>query len=253
MSLQEPIAVEVCTSLEDMRACMKLQRAIWNDADEDVIPASLFVVANKIGGQVLLARAGAEPVGFSLAFPGFHGPVRYLYSHMAGVVREYQNRGVGRLIKMRQRDLALAREIQFIEWTFDPLEVRNAFFNIARLGAIVRRFHENLYGVTSSPLHGGLPTDRFVAEWKLDARRVADALEGREPVAGREAREIVVPAELGEWKRGESARAAKFQAELRGQFQSLFAQGFVVTAFTREERGGIYKLEPGASSDDGSR
>jgi predicted GNAT superfamily acetyltransferase len=253
MSLQEPIAVDVCTSLEDMRTCMMLQRAIWNDADEDVIPASLFVVANKIGGQVLLARAAAEPVGFSLAFPGFHGRVRYLHSHIAGVVREYQNRGVGRLIKTKQRELALAREIHLIEWTFDPLEVRNAFFNIVRLGAIVRRFHANLYGVTSSPLHRGLPTDRFVAEWQLDAARVADALEGREPVAGKEAREIVVPAELGEWKRGGSARAAEFQVDLREQFQSLFAQGFVVTAVTREERGGIYKLEPGASVDDGSR
>lgn len=253
MSSQYPISVDVCSSLEDMRACVRLQRAIWHDADEDVIPASLFVMTNKIGGQVLIARAVSEAVGFSLAFPGFHGQVRYLHSHMAGVVPECQNHGVGRLIKTKQRELALAQGIGLIEWTFDPLEVRNAFFNIARLGAIVRRFHANLYGVTSSPLHRGLPTDRFVAEWQLDAARVTKALEGHEPVAGKDAREIVVPAELEEWKRDGSARAAEFQSELREQFQSLFANGFVVTAFTREERGGIYKLEPGASSDDGSR
>ena len=78
-----------------------------------------------------------------------------------------------------QRDDALARGIQLIEWTFDPMELKNAFFNIERLGAIVRRYAENQYGITASPLHGGLPTDRCYAEWWIDSPRVRAVLAGQ--------------------------------------------------------------------------
>lgn len=250
MESGKKISVDVCTSLEEIRECVKLQRAIWNDAAEDLIPASLFVVANKIGGQVLLTKAGNEAVGFSLAFPGFHGAIRYLHSHIAGVAPQFQNQGAGRQIKLKQRELALEAGIDLLEWTFDPLEVRNAYFNIVRLGAIVRRFHANLYGVTTSPLHGGLPTDRFVAEWHLDSARVRNALAGKPQAVPESAIEVAVPAELEEWKRNGSALAAKTQAELREEFRARFAQGFAVTGFKIEERRGIYTLEPAANCDD---
>ncbi len=90
---------------------------------------------------------------------------------MLGVVDDYRNAGVGRRLKLAQREEALARGIDLVEWTFDPLEIKNAFFNIERLGAIVRRYVQNQYGITASPLHGGLPTDRCVAEWWLRSPR----------------------------------------------------------------------------------
>ena len=94
--------------------------------------------------------------------------------------------GVGRTLKLTQRDDALRRGIELIEWTFDPLEIKNAFFNMERLGAIVRRYVPNQYGTTSSPLHGGLPTDRCIAEWWISSPRVKAILAGqpfeREPV-----------------------------------------------------------------------
>ena len=105
-------------------------------------------------------------IAFCLAIPGLKPDGKpYLHSHMLGVLAEYRNHGVGRQLKLQQRDDALARGIDLIEWTFDPLEIKNAYFNVERLGAIVRRYLRNQYGASSSPLHGGLPTDRLVAEW----------------------------------------------------------------------------------------
>ncbi len=95
-----------------------------------------------------------------------------MHSHMMGVLPEYQNQGIGHALKMRQKEDALARGIDLIEWTFDPLDMKNAYFNVERLGAIVRRYVRNQYGVSSSMLHGGLPTDRCVAEWWIAKDRV---------------------------------------------------------------------------------
>jgi len=158
--------------LEDFERCIELERRVWGGADIDVVPLPIFVVSAEVGGQVLGAYAGREMVGFTLAMPGVRRGKPFLHSHMTAVVPEYQNRGVGRLLKLAQREEAIARGIPLVEWTFDPLELRNAYFNVERLGAIVRRFLPNCYGVTSSPLHGGLPTDRLVAEWWLRAPRV---------------------------------------------------------------------------------
>src|SRR5205085_1868843 len=111
--------------------------------------------------------------GFCFAIPGIKSAIKsgdkpgdkpggqpYLHSHMLGVLPEYHNARIGRRLKLRQREEALSRGIALIEWTFDPLELKNAFLNIQRLGAIVRHYYPNQYGTTSSPLHGGLPTDR---------------------------------------------------------------------------------------------
>ena len=238
------ISIEVCTTLGEIRECVNLQRTIWNDPDEDLIPSSLFVVAKKIGGQVMLARDGAKAVGFALAFPAFRDELRYLHSHIVGVVPEYQNRGLGRQIKVKQRELALGVQIPLMEWTFDPLAVRNAYFNLVRLGAVIRRFHSNLYGVTASPLHGGLPTDRLVAEWRLSSGRVERALAGAAPMLAPDAIKIVVPGEMEEWKIAAPARAMEVQSRLRMEFEERFAQGFAVTGFRMQGRNGVYLLEP---------
>ena len=98
---------------------------------------------------------------------------------MLGVLPEYRDAGVGRMLKLEQREDALARGIELIEWTFDPLEIKNAYFNMERLGAIVRRYVRNQYGTTTSHLHGGLPTDRCIAEWWIASRRVKAILDGQ--------------------------------------------------------------------------
>src|SRR4051794_13972047 len=142
----------------------------------------MFVVASKIGGQVIGAFHEENLVGFALSIPGSRNGHTYLHSHMLAVREQYRNAGLGRRLKLAQRDDAIARGFELMEWTFDPLEIKNAYLNIEKLGVIVRRYTLNQYGISSSPLQGGLPTDRCVAEWWLNSERVRDLLErGQHP------------------------------------------------------------------------
>jgi predicted GNAT superfamily acetyltransferase len=207
---------ELCTH-EELREVVALQKTIWGFEDADLLPFRMLVVATKIGGQLLGAFDGDRMIAFCLAIPGLKADgTAYLHSHMLGVLAEYRNHGVGRQLKLRQRDDALARGIDLIEWTFDPLEIKNAHFNVERLGAIVRRYLRNQYGASSSPLHGGLPTDRLVAEWWI-----------REPRTRAEVVErISVTSDIAEARTRQSAIA--------DQFESCFARGLAVIGISGE-------------------
>ncbi|MEO6912229.1 MAG: GNAT family N-acetyltransferase, partial [Edaphobacter sp.] len=169
------------TSLEHFERCVALQLAVWGYSDGDVIPSRVFLVAQRIGGQVIGAFDGDTIVGFAMALPGYRDGRSYLHSHMLAVLPEYRNAGLGRRLKLAQREDAIARGFDLMEWTFDPLEIKNAHLNIARLGAIVRRYRADFYGPSSSPLQGGLPTDRLYAEWWLRSPRVIATLRGETP------------------------------------------------------------------------
>src|SRR5438874_5942598 len=194
------IVIRKCHELDEMRACVALQKEVWNFSDAELVPLRLFVVAEKIGGQIIGAFQGDEMIGFALAVPGARGGHAYLHSQMLAVRKEYRNAGLGRSIKLFQRDDALARNFELMEWTFDPLEIKNAYLNIEKLGAISRRYNINQYGITSSPLQGGLPTDRCIAEWWLNSKRVRELLEAG--CSHEFAPEVVikVPAHIYEWK-----------------------------------------------------
>ena len=232
------IVIRKCRELDEMRACVALQKEVWNFSDADLVPLRMFVVAEKVGGQVIGAFDGTELVGFGLAIPGFRGGHSYLHSHMVAVRSGYRDRGLGRRIKFFQREDALARGFDLIEWTFDPLEIKNAYLNIEKLGAIARRYNVNQYGITSSPLQGGLPTDRLVAEWWLRSKRVESVLHGQKPPFP--VLEIVtVPAEIYEWKASPTARqrAQEVQDVNRGSFLSSFENGLAVLGYERDQRG----------------
>src|SRR5271154_4915796 len=156
------IQLRKLTTLPDFHRCVELQRAIWNESDLETEPYVTFVVANQTGGQVLGAFDNDTMIGFSMSFVGLRDNSPYLHSHMTGVLPNYRDKGVGRQLKLFQREEALSRSIRRIEWTFDPLEIRNAHFNLNRLGAIARNLIPNFYGLTSSPLHRNLPTDRLL-------------------------------------------------------------------------------------------
>ena len=234
--------------LDDLREfedCVEMQRIVWGE--EITVPSPVFVVAKHTGGQVLGAFESGRMVGFTLALAGVHEAGSFLHSHMTAVLPELQNRGVGRLLKLAQRDDALARSINLVEWTFDPLELRNAHFNLTRLGAIGRKFIPNCYGITESPLHAGLPTDRLVAEWHLASKRVSEIIAGASPRPGASAVRIAVPTDLSDWKQKDRARALRVQSEVREQFERWFAQGYVATALERTGPISNYVLEPPAS------
>jgi predicted GNAT superfamily acetyltransferase len=235
----DAVQLRNCTELDEFRACVALQKEVWGFADNELVPLRIFSLAPKIGGQVIGAFDGETLVGFAFSIPGTRTGHSYLHSHMLGVKSEYRNSGLGRRIKLFQRDDALAQGYELMEWTFDPLEIKNSYFNLERLGAVARRYNINQYGITSSPLQGFLPTDRLVAEWWLKSKRV-DALlaSGHTPVFQPETR-IEVPAEIYAWKAGAETRqqAADRQLQNREQFLRAFSRGFVCLGYERHQNG----------------
>ena len=241
--------VRLCDGLDELKACVALQKEVWNFSDYDLIPLRLFVVAEKIGGQVIGAFYADELVGFAMSIPGARDGKPYLHSHMLAVREDYRNTGVGRRLKLFQREDALARGFDLIEWTFDPLEIKNAWLNIEKLGAIVRRYNLNQYGISSSPLQGGLPTDRLVAEWWLRSERVESLLNtGKHPPVKAEMT-IAVPAEIYTWKSAPHRhKAEQVQARNRELFLDAFSRGLAVVGYERDAIGNgtflLGKIEP---------
>ena len=247
--MSEEILVRRCEALAEFERCVQLQREIWGEADLEVEPVTMFVVAANVGGQVLGAFDPARPgpagmIGYTLAVPGVRNGAPYLHSHMTGVLAEYRDRGVGRQLKLYQREEALGRGIRLIEWTFDPLETRNAHFNLNRLGAICRQYLPNLYGVTTSPLHRGLPTDRLVAEWRLDSPRVLAILAGQIAEPAEAPASVYLSAELEPWKRSNSPELSRAQARIREEFEGWFRRGYAAVAVRATEAGTDYLLTP---------
>jgi predicted GNAT superfamily acetyltransferase len=242
----ETIQIRPLTTLEEFNHCVELQREVWDFTDLELVPKEIFVVAAGIGGQVFGAFDGAEQIGFLVSVPGIRGGRSYLHSHMTAVLADYRDKGVGRRLKLQQREDALARGIELVEWTFDPLELKNAYFNIVRLGAMVRKFVRNKYGHTTSPLHGNLPTDRLVAEWWLKSVRVETILRGQPPAPGADRQRVAVPRAIGDLKKSDAAAAEKIQAEARQQFEHWLGQGYAVTGFELTDQAGTYLLEPDA-------
>ena len=241
----DSIVLRRCSGLDELRACVALQKEVWNFTDAELVPLRMFVVADKVGGQVMGAFEGNEMVGFALSVPGTRTGHIYLHSHMLAVRKDHRNGGLGRRLKLLQREDALARGIELIEWTFDPLEIKNAYLNIEKLGAIARRYTINQYGITSSPLQGGLPSDRLIAEWWLKSKRVETLLaSGKNPTITVEAG-IEVPAQIYDWKAAAETRgrAQQVQERNREQFLRAFHHGLVVIGYERDTAGnGKYLL-----------
>lgn len=236
------IEVRALTGIGEYRDAVRLQQEIWGFAEVDVLPVRLFVVCRKIGGQAFGAYDNGKMVGFCVALPAIRHQTGglYLHSNMLGVTDGYRNAGAGRMLKLAQRDDALSRGIPLIEWTFDPLEFKNAYFNMERLGAVVRRYVLNFYGVTTSALHGGLPTDRCVCEWDLASPRVEAMLAGNPlPRPETEAR-IEVPADIATIRKNDPGRAREIQARVSQQFLEYLDAGLAVTGAERSDAAGVY-------------
>jgi predicted GNAT superfamily acetyltransferase len=237
------IEIHQLTELEEFAAVVRLQREIWGFDDVELLPQRLFVVADKIGGQVLGAFDDGKMVAFCLGIPGLKsGGKYYIHSHMMGVLVPYRNSGLGRRLKLAQREWALEHDVDLIEWTFDPLQLKNAFFNIERLGVIIRRYVHNQYGTTTSALHGGLPTDRLVPEWWIRSPWVEAVTAGqtfnRPPVEAR----ISIPSNISALIESDPARARQIQKEVGEQFDQHFRAGLAVIGFEKTEDSGTYLL-----------
>jgi predicted GNAT superfamily acetyltransferase len=252
------ITIRSLHSLDDFHLCVQIAREVWADAELDTEPHVTYVIADHTGGQVLGAFEGNVMVGFTKAFVGLHDQIPYLHSHMAAVLPFHRDRRIGRQLKLAQREDALRRGIRLIEWTFDPLETKNAHFNLNRLGAISRRYIPNFYGITTSPLHRGMPTDRLLVEWHLDSPRVVAAINELAPEARTCPNHIHLPGSalnvknaVGGLQARQDARhepsdssLVELQSRIRSEFMNWFAKGYAATGVRSTSSGIDYCLSP---------
>jgi predicted GNAT superfamily acetyltransferase len=239
------VLIRMAAGLEEYQQCVDIQGAVWGYDDSDIVPRRMFLLAMKIGGQVVGAFAlDGRMIGFAMALPAYRDGEAYLHSHMLAVLPEYRNAGLGRRLKLAQRDDAMARGIERMEWIYDPLETKNAYLNITKLGAISRRYEANFYGASTSVLQGGLPTDRLYAEWWLRSERVERVLSGK-GVTVAPLERVIVPKEVAEWKATAElrGRAEAVQTANRVALQGWFAKGLAVIGYERDAQGnGVFLL-----------
>jgi len=265
------VAIRDIRTFAEYEGCVDLQREVWRFPEVDIIPAAHLVVIHLYGGTCLGAFDGERLVGFSFGFVGWEGGKTSHHSHMLAVVPSYRDRGVGEALKWVQRERVLAQGMDLVNWTFDPLQAPNANFNVNRLGAVARRYFVNIYGESTSPLHGGLPTDRLEAEWWIRSSRVQAAREKRRtPLAGSEnlpranrgtemgpflrceddlaldldaeAVRIEIPARITPMMAEDRARALDWRLKTRALFQAYFERGYGVVDFLRVEGRCYYVL-----------
>src|SRR5574340_159211 len=157
-------------TIEECRTVVELEKSVWEYSDaEDVVPVPILIVSVKRGGILLGAfDDGGRMVGFVYSLAAMKQGRPSQWSHMLGVLSDARDGGLGARLKLEQRRRAMAMGVGLIEWTYDPLQALNAHLDFTKLGVVVNEFVENVYGDSSSPLHQGTPTDRFIAEWRLD-------------------------------------------------------------------------------------
>lgn len=238
----DDIVIRPFANVDEQIECTRLQKIVWGS--DTVMDANTITAVQRHGGIALGAFDGAgRMLGFVVSFlADAHDPHarRGLsqHSHIAAVLPELKGTGLGLRLKRAQRDAALARGINLITWTFDPLESRNAAFNLRKLGAMCRTYLVNAYGVMNDALNRGLPSDRFEMEWWLDD--AAPWRGGRD--APSDAREVEVPMDFQAIKRADLNEALAWRLRTRAHFLDAFGQGYVATGFAVRGERGYYLL-----------
>jgi predicted GNAT superfamily acetyltransferase len=218
----------------DFDACVALQQAIWGGDFSECVPRSMLIVARKMGGVVAGAFDGETLVGFVFGLTGLrHGRVAH-WSDMLAVDPSRRDQGIGRQLKAFQRDAVMAMGVNEMYWTYDPLQARNAHLNLNTLGAEVVEYVPDMYGTTSSPLHGSVPTDRFIVRWRLDGTRPPV------PTLKADDRKVEIPVVL------DTADLVRWRALTRGAIMRAMADGYRVAGFCRDGEKAFYILSRGS-------
>ena len=263
------------TTIQEFEQVYALEQQVWGYTSiADAVPVPILIVSVKTGGLLLGAFEAGEMIGFAYSLPGYKHGRTFQWSHMLGVAGRHRDRGVGWRLKLEQRRLTLASGLELIEWTYDPLQVLNAHLNFAKLGVVVREFHRNVYGDSSSPLHKGTPTDRFIAEWWLRSARAEDRLRAAEtgshpradwvaptpcvntpchgvrwPRPGPPALDldapgitVAIPPDFTSMQREDRDLAVEWRLSTRQVFEAYLGR-YEVTDFARTDDGGRYLLQ----------
>jgi predicted GNAT superfamily acetyltransferase len=231
--------IRQCETLEEFEACLQMQRDVWQFSDLDVTPLRSFVITRRGGGFTLGAFDGSNKMlGFTHALASFDEKLRpYYYSQMLAVEPGLQNAGIGVRLKLAQRGHAFKTGVPLFTWTFDPLQSRNAYLNIVKLGVVVRRYYVNYYGNKStSAFHRGLDTDRLFVEWWVRSSHVASALAG----AGRPDKPeaiVEIPRDIEAIKGQDIDESRRWQLRVREGFQKCLNEGLYCAGFEADPKG----------------
>ncbi|HEX8633138.1 MAG TPA: GNAT family N-acetyltransferase [Pyrinomonadaceae bacterium] len=243
----DEVLIRECTTIEEFDNCVRLQRAVFGMPDLELSPRRHLIVSRAAGGWILGAYAAAsgELVGFLHHLAAVRGAEIIGYSHMMAVSAAYQNRGLGARLKWAQRERALAEGRSFIRWTFEPMQARNAYFNLNRLGVVVRSYGVNFYGWdagTEAVADGKqfhLDSDRLIAEWELRTPRVEACARGERPAlvaaaADAPAATVEIPPDWNTLRREDGLAAQRELRRVRSEFQQHLAAGLVCAGFARD-------------------
>lgn len=244
---ESDISIRECVSIEDFQQCIELERAVWQDEDIDIMPTRLYMISKACCAPTIGAfDSSGRLVGFVHTMLALVGRNVAYHSHMAAVVEDLRHRDIGYRIKLAQRQSAIDAGIPMIFWTFDPLQSRNAHFNINKLGAIVRRYEVNYYGEGSSTVFdAGVPSDRIFAEWWVSSPHVESVLAGRRPDFDGPER-VTIPDDINQIRAASIDDHLKWRLGARENFLNRMEKGTIVRGFARdsERRESYYIFGP---------
>jgi predicted GNAT superfamily acetyltransferase len=270
--MRPDVEIRALTAIAEFRDVIALEREIWGGEPEDAVGIPIFAVTLKRGGLLLGAYEGDRLAGFAYSLAAMKAGRPVQWSHMLGVQEGFRATGLGRALKLAQRQHALAAGFDLMEWTFDPLQAVNAHLNVRRLGVVADEYLLNVYGESTSPLHGAVPTDRLVAQWWMETARVARILAGTGPAASLEtpaapvlravsrggwtepagvdlgrqdaAVAVEIPGGFGAWLDRDPGLASAWRAATRAVFSHYLGRGFRVVDFGLDHAtgGGTYRL-----------
>ena len=247
--MTQQLEIRQVKTIEEYNACVLLQRDVFGLPDLEISPRRHLIVSEQAGGWTLGAFVAGRLVGFVHHLAAVRGNEIFGYSHMMAVAAEYQNKGVGAQLKWAQRARALSEGRDFIKWTFEPVKARNAYFNLNRLGVVVRSYAVNFYGTdygkNPEEYVGGLPgmdSDRLFASWELNSPRVQALSERRDVSVGEPDDVIEISNDFAGLLKSDPAAAKAEALRIREEFLRAFAAGLVCRAFERDEKRPRYLL-----------
>jgi predicted GNAT superfamily acetyltransferase len=270
--MSDSIAIRPLTTSDDMRAAEGLQRLVWPGDETEIVPVHMLLAVAHGGGVALGAFDGDRLVGLVFGFLGTDSasPDRVAMarlkhcSHMLGVHPDYRDRSIGYRLKVAQRLAVLEQGIRLVTWTYDPLQSRNAYLNVRRLGAVCKTYLREVYGEMRDGLNAGLPSDRFLVDWWITSHRVSSRLESQRPPldlahfldAGAQKLNpaalgpddlprptdhpespagslalVEIPPDFGRLKERDLELGRAWRAHTRHVFEQAFAAGYLVTDF----------------------
>ena len=245
----QELTIRECTTIDEFDSCVYLQREIFGLPDLEISPRRHLIVSRQAGGWTLGAFVANRLVGFVHHLAAVRKDEVFGYSHMMAVARDYQNHGVGAKLKWAQREKALAEHRSYIKWTWDPMQARNAHFNLNRLGVVVDTFAENFYGmdyntdVEQGNDPPGLQSDRLFANWYLNSPRVVALHDGNSlRIVARPVVTIAIPADWTTLVKQDVKTARDVQKRVRDEFKNAFASGLVCAGLERRNDDSRYLL-----------